>query len=204
MSTVRDFMSEDVFVVSPETNLSEVANQMKNKDTGFIPICDGNRLKGTVTDRDIVIRAIAENRNPNETRVSDIMTPEVNYVFDDQSIEDATEIMQSKQIRRLMVLNRSKNLCGVLSLGDISSSKNQHSGSGETLDAISNKGRQKSSESLTQNPNSFWQAFGILSFGSSIAALAYYVFKQTPEIRDQIKKVVPLAKYQDRSILRTS
>lgn len=204
MSIVRDFMSEDVFVVSPETNLTEVANQMKSRDTGFIPICDSNRLKGTVTDRDIVIRAIAENRNPNETRVSDIMTPEVNYVFEDQNIEDATEIMQSKQIRRLIVLNKSKNLCGVLSLGDISSSKSQQAESGETLDAISNQGRQKSSKASVKNQNSFWQALGILSFGSSIAALAYYVFKQTPEIRDQIKKVVPLSKYQDRSILRTS
>jgi CBS domain-containing protein len=92
---------------------------MKTLDVGPIPVCDGDRIQGMLTDRDITIRATAEGRDPNTTRVREVMTPDVVYCFEDQDVREAAHVMEERQIRRLIVLNRDKRLVGIVSLGDL-------------------------------------------------------------------------------------
>jgi len=110
---------------------------MKSLDVGPLPICDGERLVGMVTDRDITVRATAQGRDPNTTRVRDVMTEEVFYCFEDQEIEDAAEIMERAQIRRLVVLNRDKRLVGIVSLGDLAVETGDEELSGEVVRHVS-------------------------------------------------------------------
>jgi CBS domain-containing protein len=116
---LRDVMTPHVEVIHPDATLTEAARKMKALDVGPVPICDGDRLQGMLTDRDITIRATAEGRDPNTTRVREVMTPDVVYCFDDQDVREAAEIMERLQIRRLLVLNRDKRLVGIVSLGDL-------------------------------------------------------------------------------------
>ena len=93
----------------------------------MLPVCDGQRLVGSITDRDLAIRAIADGCDPVSTPVRDIMTPNVFWCFDDQGIEEAAQLMEEKQIRRLPIVNRDKQLVGIISLGDLAlRSQNEH------------------------------------------------------------------------------
>lgn len=117
---VREVMTANVECVFPRATLVDAARKLKKLDVGSLPVCgDGNQVIGLVTDRDIVIRAVADGRSMHETKVQDIMTPQVECCFEDQPVEQAAQIMHDKQIRRLIVLNRDKHLAGILSLGDI-------------------------------------------------------------------------------------
>jgi CBS domain-containing protein len=116
---LREIMTTHVEVVHPEATLKEAAQKMKALDVGPIPVCDGDRLQGMLTDRDITVRATAEGRDPNTTKVREVMTPDVVYCFEDQDVREAADIMEEKQIRRLVVLNRDKRLVGIVSLGDL-------------------------------------------------------------------------------------
>jgi CBS domain-containing protein len=87
---------------------------------GAIPICDGDRLIGMVTDRDIVLRAVAKSRSPEQTSLEEVLTHDVCWCFDDDTVEVATQKMQDAQIRRIPVVNHDQQLVGVLSLGDVS------------------------------------------------------------------------------------
>lgn len=111
-------MTRDVHVVSPDQSIQEVALAMAKLDAGSMPVGEKDRLVGMITDRDIVLRAVAEGLPPN-TPVRDVMTQEVKYCFDDEEIEDICQNMGDVQIRRLPVVNRDKRLVGILSLGDI-------------------------------------------------------------------------------------
>jgi CBS domain-containing protein len=116
---LREIMTTRVEVVHPDATLKEAAQKMKALDVGPIPVCDGDRLQGMLTDRDITVRATAEGRDPNTTKVREVMTPDVVYCFEDQDVREAADIMEEKQIRRLVVLNRDKRLVGIVSLGDL-------------------------------------------------------------------------------------
>jgi CBS domain-containing protein len=116
---LRDVMTPHVEVIHPDATLTEAARKMKALDVGPVPICDGDRLQGMITDRDITIRATAEGRDPNTTRVREVMTPDIVYCFEDQDVREAAQIMEERQIRRLVVLNREKRLVGIVSLGDL-------------------------------------------------------------------------------------
>jgi CBS domain-containing protein len=83
-------------------------------------VCDGQKLAGLVTDRDITIRTVAEGRDPSEVRVAEVMSRDIAYCFEDETVEQAANLMESKQIRRLPILDRNKQLAGIVSLGDIS------------------------------------------------------------------------------------
>jgi len=131
---IREIMTSNVECLSPEASLKEVAREMKSLDVGFIPVCDGDRLVGTVTDRDIVIRAVAEGNDVNTCKARDVMTREVICVFDDDDVKDAAEKMRERDIRRILILDRSKRLVGVVSIGDIS--KVEEKVSGKTLHDI--------------------------------------------------------------------
>src|SRR6185295_2746333 len=116
---IKDVMTRGVEVVRPDETLQQAARKMKSIDVGPLPVCDGERLVGMITDRDIIVRATAQGRDPKTTPVKDAMTPEVVYVYEDQDIEEAGSLMKERQIRRLVVLDRNKKLVGILSLGDI-------------------------------------------------------------------------------------
>jgi len=121
---------------------------MKQVDTGFIPVQQDDKLVGTLTDRDIVIRSISQGKDPKTTKVSEAMNNEVVYCFDDQDVEQVTRTLGDKQIRRLPVLNRDKRLVGVLSLGDIAGNANVNN----TVDKISEPSSSASKTSGAKHP----------------------------------------------------
>jgi len=110
---------------------------MRTIDVGFIPVCDGNRLKGILTDRDITIRATADGRDPTKTKVADVMSTDIAYCLEDQKIDEVVCLMEARQIRRLPVLNLDKQLVGIVSLGDIAVHAGDRDMTGETLEEIS-------------------------------------------------------------------
>lgn len=116
---IQDIMTPHVEVVCPDASLQEAARKMRSLDVGPLPVCDGDRLVGMLTDRDITLRAVAEGRDPQTTRVADVMTETVHYCFANDDVATAAEIMEQAQIRRLVVLNRDKRLVGIVSLGDL-------------------------------------------------------------------------------------
>jgi CBS domain-containing protein len=118
---VQEIMTRDVSIVSPDDTLKIVATRMSQLDVGALPVGEGDRLVGMITDRDIVIRGIAEGMGPSAT-VREVMTPDVKYCFADQELDEIAENMAELQLRRLPVLDRDKRLVGILSLCDIATS----------------------------------------------------------------------------------
>ena len=116
---VHEIMTEDVSVIRPDSTLKQAAQEMRELGVGALPVCDGERLIGMLTDRDITIRAVAEGLNPNDTSVSACMSPDLVYCFEDDDIDEAEGLMQKKQIRRLPVISRDKKLVGILAIGDL-------------------------------------------------------------------------------------
>lgn len=117
---IRDVMTANAEVVDANANVRDVAAKMRELDVGALPVCDGGKLSGMVTDRDIAIRLVAEGLDASKTKIGEIVTPDVTYCFEDQSVEEAASIMQAHQIRRLPILDRNKQLVGMLSLADLS------------------------------------------------------------------------------------
>ena len=115
---VQDLMSRDVMVVSAWDSLRTAARRMAELDVGILPVGDDNRLVGMITDRDMVVRGLAEGRGLT-ARVKEVMTPDVKYCFLDQEIDEIAANMADIQVRRLPVLDHDKRLVGILSLGDI-------------------------------------------------------------------------------------
>jgi CBS domain-containing protein len=115
---VRDAMTRDVAIANVEENLQQAARLMAGMDAGILPVADAGRLVGMISDRDIAVRGVATGKGP-DTKVREVMTSEVMYCYDDQDLEEVTENMGDIQVRRLPVLNRDKELVGIISLGDI-------------------------------------------------------------------------------------
>jgi len=121
---VKDIMSVDFHIASPQTTLQEAAEMMRNGDFGYLPVGDNIKLKGAVTDRDLVIRALAAGLGP-DTPLSDVMSETIVYCFEDDDLREAADLMKREQIRRLAVLNDSRRLVGVITLGDIARADEQ-------------------------------------------------------------------------------
>lgn len=119
MKQVKDVMTRGVRTLGPQDSVVLAAQAMEELDIGSLPVCDGRRLLGMVTDRDIVVRGVAQDLAPAQTRLEDVMSAEVEWVFEDQELTDVAARMQQLQIRRLPVLDRDKHLVGILSLGDL-------------------------------------------------------------------------------------
>jgi CBS domain-containing protein len=134
---IKEVMTRDVEVIRPDDSIQEAARKMKDLDVGAIPVCDGERLVGMITDRDITIRATAEGRDPSNTTAQETMTPEIYYCFENQNIEDAALLMMEKQIRRLPILDDNKKLVGIISLGDVAEDVEDDEIAGTTLEEIS-------------------------------------------------------------------
>lgn len=116
---VSEVMTPDVETVRPDASIQVAADKMKRLDVGPLPVCDGRRVLGMVTDRDIVVRGIAEGMGL-ETPVSKVMTADVEYVFMDEDVKVAARKMRDHQIRRVLVLDNDKKLVGIVSIGDVS------------------------------------------------------------------------------------
>lgn len=135
---VSDIMTRQVEVADPADTLRQIARTMAERDIGSMPVCDGRKIRGMITDRDIVIRAVAKGTEAAATAAS-IMTTEIEYCFEDDDLEDVCARMSDRQVRRLPVVDRDKNLVGVVALGDLALA-NKDKATGETLQQISQPG----------------------------------------------------------------
>jgi CBS domain-containing protein len=139
---VSEVMSNDVRVSSPDDTLRTAAQMMADLDTGVLPVGEGERLIGIVTDRDIVIRGVARALDAEATTIRDVMSSGVCYCFDDEDVEEVAQQMAELQVRRLPVLNRSKQLVGIVSLGDLSQEVDARV-SGDALQGVSEDGLER-------------------------------------------------------------
>jgi CBS domain-containing protein len=116
---VQELMTRDVELTDPNTSIREIAKAMRSKDIGAVPVGENDRLIGMVTDRDIVMRAVAEEQAWDSTTARDVMSEKVYYCFEDDNVAEAAQTMGQHQVRRLPVLNRDKRLVGIVVLADI-------------------------------------------------------------------------------------
>ena len=135
---VSKIMSRDVRLVNPDHTIGEAASLMAEIDAGALPVGENDRLVGMVTDRDIVIRAVALGKSV-DTKIADVMSKEMLYCFDTDEIDDVTRNMGKAQVRRLPVVNKDKHLVGIVSLGDLAR-KDDATTIGETVTRVSTPG----------------------------------------------------------------
>lgn len=134
---VKEIMSTNALYLAPTSTLAEAATKMKEKDFGFIPIGENDRLIGAVTDRDITITAVAAGKDPKSTKLRDVMSKGIQYCFEKDDIKKAAKKMEQLRIRRLVVLDENKRLTGVVSFGDIARSGKDTTLSGEIAEEVS-------------------------------------------------------------------
>ncbi|NSW90783.1 MAG: CBS domain-containing protein [Firmicutes bacterium] len=136
MLKVKDKMTKNVAYVSPNTSITETAQLMQRHNIGSVPVVDDNNLVGIVTDRDIVVRNIAQGNDPRSTPVSDIMTTNVITVTPDADMEEVTAKMAINQIRRVPVVENNR-LVGILAIGDMATDRRFNMEASEALSEIS-------------------------------------------------------------------
>jgi CBS domain-containing protein len=135
---VSDVMTRGAECARPTDSIAQAAERMRDLDVGSLPVCgDDGRLVGMITDRDITVRATAGACDPCGTCVSDAMTPKIIYCFEDQDVQEAAQLMEGNQVRRLVVLNRDKRLVGIVSLGDLAVKTGDERLSAEALEQVS-------------------------------------------------------------------
>jgi CBS domain-containing protein len=136
---ISDVMTRDVDLIDPGTTLKQAASRMRDRDVGSLPVAENDRLVGMVTDRDIVVKGVAEARDAGSTTAREVMSANVLYCFDDQSVEEVLANMGDVQVRRLPVVDRDKKLVGIVSIGDLAK-KGPAKKAGEALKDISKPG----------------------------------------------------------------
>ena len=134
---LKEVMTKSPQYIDPATTLVDAAKQMLDLDVGFLPVGDGKKLKGILTDRDIVIRAVASGADTKTAKAGDFLTDEVLYAYEDQDVEFAIKTMQGKQVRRLVIVNRDKDLVGVVSLGDLATRVDDDQPKAKAVEAVS-------------------------------------------------------------------
>ena len=137
---LNDVMSRDVKVISPDMTITEAARTMADGGFGMMPVGENDRMIGTISDRDIVIRAVAEGKGPG-TKVREVMSEGIHWAYDDDTVEDAAKLMSEHQVRRLPVVNRNKRLVGIVALGDFAVDSSQIRPAAEALSKISEPSR---------------------------------------------------------------
>jgi CBS domain-containing protein len=115
---VKDVMTRDVELTSPDATLREAAQRMAKLDVGALPVGENDKLVGMITDRDIAIRAVAQGKGP-DGKVRDAMTTEVKYCFEDDDLDQVAQAMAENKVQRLPVMGHDKRLVGIVSLGDL-------------------------------------------------------------------------------------
>jgi CBS domain-containing protein len=135
---VSEVMTRNVECIRPEDSILQAARKMRKLDVGPLPVCgDDDKLVGILTDRDIVVRAVADARDLDETKVRDVMTPEIHFCLDTHDVHRAAQLMHDKQVRRLVVLDSDHRLVGIVSLGDLAVETRDDIMTGEALEGIS-------------------------------------------------------------------
>lgn len=139
---VRELMTTDFQIVSPDATVQQAARLMRDLDVGMIPVGDGQRLVGTITDRDIAVRAVAEGRDPAVTAVKHIMSGDIVYCYDDDDVDGAARAMEARRIRRLVVVNHDDQPVGIVALADIATNPQARKVAGDVLEEVSRPDRQ--------------------------------------------------------------
>lgn len=134
---VRDVMTANPKTVSEKDSVVQVARIMRDEDTGVVPVVDGRKIIGLITDRDIVVRAIAEGKNMTDVHVNDVMTRQVRSVKEDTPVREVLDLMSGAQVRRVPVVNDNNELVGIVSMKDISVDTNQDGRVGKAMEDIS-------------------------------------------------------------------
>jgi CBS domain-containing protein len=130
--TVRELMTRDPSTVDTGSSAVDAARVMRDEDVGLIPIVESDRLVGTVTDRDIAVRLVAEGKSPKKTRVADIASRELVTIDPDQDVEEAMRLMAKHQVRRLPVVEDDGKLVGIVAQADIA----KHASAAQTGDVV--------------------------------------------------------------------
>src|SRR5450756_1496387 len=136
MQKLKDLMSRDVQVISPDATIREAAEHMRKGNFVMMPVVEKDSMIGTISDRDIVIRQVAEGKGPS-TKVREVMSEAVVWAYEDDSVDDALKLMSDKQIRRLPIVNADKRLVGIVALGDFAVESSAIEAAGEALSEIS-------------------------------------------------------------------
>ena len=139
---VAKVMTREVEIVRPDATVQEAAQKMKDIEGGSLPVCDGRKLQGMLTDRDVTVRAVAEGRDPRMTKVRDVMTADIVYGRTGQDIKEIAETMASHQIRRLPIVDDNNDLVGIVALGDLSVDADEQLG-GDVLADVSTPSKPK-------------------------------------------------------------
>jgi CBS domain-containing protein len=134
---VKEIMTTNFEMVESTSSLNEAAQKMKSLDVGVLPVQEGTKLIGLLTDRDIVVRGLAEQRDPSSTQVKDVISSELVRCSEDDSVEDAVKLMQESKVRRLIVCDANGTPTGIVSLGDIAAKTKQDELAGAALESIS-------------------------------------------------------------------
>ena len=133
---LRDVMTTGVETLAPGDTIRHAAEKMDSLDIGSLPVCDGERLVGVLTDRDIAIRAVATGRDPNRTAVIETMTPKLVFGYQDQPVDEAVDLMREHEIRRLPVVDETHRLVGIVALADLAVRGDEASAS-DALEGVS-------------------------------------------------------------------
>ena len=136
MQTLKDLMTQNVQVIGPDDTITAAASQMLEGNFGMLPVGENDRMIGTISDRDIAIRAVAQGKD-GSTKVREVMSERVIWAYEDDSVEKGAKLMSEHQIRRLPIVNAEKRLVGIVALGDFAVDRSELKTAGETLSEIS-------------------------------------------------------------------
>ena len=136
MQKIKELMSTDVRVISPDETIREAAQQMLEGNFGMMPVGENDRLIGSISDRDIVIRAVAGGMD-TDTKVREVMSKGIYWAYEDDSVTEVAKLMSERQIRRLPIVNADKRLVGIVALGDFAVDRADIAVAGEALAEIS-------------------------------------------------------------------
>ncbi len=194
MQTLREIMTKNVEIVRPNATLFEAAEKMRNQNVGVLPVVEGKKIEGMITDRDIVIRALANRKDPRQTRVSDLMTRDVVYSYEDQGVDEAAKMMHDKHVRRILVLNNNRNLVGVISLGDLATQTGRRRMVSEVLEEVSTSGQNMMV--IRRFWNNLNSRVGMASLiGVATLIFGVFMFRRRPELRARLQGVtIPFEK----------
>jgi CBS domain-containing protein len=134
---VRDVMTANPKTVTERDSVLDVARIMRDQDTGVVPVVDGKKIIGMVTDRDIVVRAIADGKDIQNVRVNEVMSKQVRTVNEDASVREVLDVMSGAQIRRVPVVNRNNEIVGIVSMKDLATETKETSKVGKAVEEIS-------------------------------------------------------------------
>ena len=133
---INEIMTRQVEFITPQETLRNAAVKMREHGVGPLPVCENGGVIGMLTDRDITVRAVAEGRNPETTKVREVMSGELICCYEDQEVEVAAHLMRSQQIRRVLVLDRDRRLVGIISLSDLALESPSPERAGEILQDV--------------------------------------------------------------------